>query len=115
MVGDLPAKKLAVRQARNRTHERFRRQPAQPHGQIGMCCRLGEGGAVNHGRDRACGIAPASRNGQREEQRGEARGEVGHARMPRGERTHCALDARMIAPKPAFEQVGTPGHLTRGR
>ncbi len=115
VVGDLSAKQLTVRQARDRTHECLGRQLAQPQGQIGEHRGLREGDAIDHARDRACGIEPCSRNGEREQQRRKARGKVSQARVPHGQRAHRALDARMIAPKPPFEQLGAPGHLVGGR
>ena len=115
MVRDLSPEKLAVGQSRDCAHERFRRQLAQPQRNAGGSRRLGEAAAVDHARDRACGIAPSLRNGQCEEQRGKARSKIRKARMPRGQGAHCSLDAWMISPKPALAQVSASGHLTRGR
>lgn len=115
MIRDLSPKKFAVGQSRDWTRERFRRQLAQPQRNAGGSRRLGERAAVDHARKRAVRIEPCMRNSQREQKRGKACGEVGHARVSHGQRAHGALETRLISPKPAFEQVGTPGHLTRGQ
>ena len=115
MVRDLSAKQFTVGQSRDRTRERLWRQLSQPQRQAGVGRRFGEGTAIDHARERARGIEPGPRDGEREEKRWKARGEVCNARVPHCQGAHRSLEAGMISPKPTFQQVGTPGPLARGQ
>ena len=84
MVRDLSTKQFTVGQSRDRTRERLWRQLSQPQRQAGVGRRFGEGTAIDHARERARGIEPGPRDGEREEKRWKARGEVRNARVP-----HC--------------------------
>jgi hypothetical protein len=109
------AKQFTVGQPRDRPRERLRRKLARPHRQLsgGRC--FGEAGAIDDARKRGRGIEPAPRHGQREQKRRKAHSKVGNARVSRGQSTHRCLEARIISPKPTFEQVKTPGHPARGQ
>ena len=114
-VCDLPSKQLAVRQSRDRTNERFRRQSSQPHRHVGRGRHVGKGAAIDHACKRPRGIEPRLRDGQCEQQRGKAFGEIRNARVTHCQGTHRFLEARMISPEPTFEQIATPGLPARGQ
>ena len=88
---------------------------SQPHWQAGRNRRFCEGGAAEYARERRRWIEPGPRDGEREEQRGKARGEVRYARVTHCQGAHHSLEAGMISPKSTFQQIGTPGPPARGQ
>ena len=82
---------------------------------MGGRCRFCEGDTVDHARKCGRRIEPGPRDGEREQQRGKARGEVRNARVPHCQGAHRSLKARMISPKPTFQQIGTRGPPARGQ
>ena len=115
VVRDLPAEQFAVGHSRDRARECLWRQLSQPQRQVGGGRRFCEGTTLDHARESGRRIEPGPRNGQREEQRGKARGEVRYARVARCQGAHRSLEAGMISPKSTFQQIGTPGPPARGQ
>jgi hypothetical protein len=109
LVDDLPTEDFSISQLLDWPCERLRSQSTEPQWHVSSRGHVRKSSPFNRARDRARGIEPAPRYGEREEERRKTQGEVCEPRILRSQTSHRPLERRVVSLELAFQCISACG------